>query len=298
MSYTPKAGELDAKVVAYFARHRGEELSAADIALKFDCPANLVEPSLSTAITSRTLERYRGAARGWTYRAGPRIGDVSTEAVKQAAAAKGKPAPTIVTLQDPRNGKTVQAVKREDLAAAGVKLSEPRTAKSGGSNTDHAAERQARDAKTAALTAANVALLHRVRAATAAQPPGLLELRLIVECLLESVLFTDDTPVLAALYNVEHERQIEQLVPTLDAQGLTRLAIDCALIGGITSTYWESTKPERLLQMAEAHGVPLVASEVADEPSTPSPAAPAAKKAAKNSKAKGALANMLEAAGV
>lgn len=213
------------------------------------------------------------------------------------AAAKGKPAPTIVTLQDPRNGKTVQAVKRDDLAAAGVKLSEPRTAKSGSSNTDHAAERQARDAKVAAATAANVALLHRVRAATAGQPPGLLELRLIVECLLEGVLFSDDSPVLAALYNVEHERQIEQLVPTLDAQGLTRLAIDCALIDGITSTYWESNKPERLLQMAEAHGVPLVASEVADEPSTPSPAAPATKKTAKGSKAKAAQPDLLEAAG-
>lgn len=130
MSYTPKAGELDAKVVAYFARHRGEELSAADIALKFDCPANLVEPSLSSAITSRTLERYRGTARAWTYRAGPRIGDVSTEAVKQAAAATAGRAPftlsaarfptapaaprkTRRTLPAPLADKALQAVEKD-----------------------------------------------------------------------------------------------------------------------------------------------------------------------------------------
>lgn len=75
MSYTPIPGSLADRVCAYFRRHSDEELSADDIALKFDSHANSVATSLAPSIGARYLERVRNAAsgRGYVYRAGTAI---------------------------------------------------------------------------------------------------------------------------------------------------------------------------------------------------------------------------------
>ena len=193
------------------------------------------------------------------------------------ATAKGKPAPTVVTLQDPRTGKTLQAINRQDLEAAGVKLTQPARNRSEHSAEKMSQQRERDKAKALELTEANKALLSRVREATRDTAPGLLELRLIAEALLRDAQYGDDGDVLLALYGVNDEEDLQQQLPTFDAAQLTRLVLDCLLVHGVNVSQWNlKDKPERLLQVAEAYGVPLVASEVIDEQ-----AAPSSKKAAK-----------------
>jgi ParB/RepB/Spo0J family partition protein len=195
------------------------------------------------------------------------------------AAAKGKAAPTVVTIQDPRTGKTVQAVNRNDLEAAGVKLAQPSRARAH-AHADQINQQRERDKALAQqLTDANKALLARVREATRDTPPGLLELRLIAEALLRETDYGEDGDVLLALYGLEGVDDLREQLPGFDAAQLTRLVLDCVLVQGVNVSLWNlKDKPERLLQVAEAYGVPLVASEVVEEGQAPPPAARAAKK--------------------
>ncbi|MBX3605331.1 MAG: ParB/RepB/Spo0J family partition protein [Piscinibacter sp.] len=211
--------------------------------------------------------------------------DVSEELKK--AKAKGKPV-ELVTILDPRSGKTTQAVKREDLVAAGVKKKEPAKR---AQQRDWQAEQREKEARAEQITARNKALLARVRAASLERAPGALELRMIAAALVELVIDSDDGDLLVELWQEhlpglagkswqrrrdEWSLQVEQLEP---AQ-LTRLCLDCVLLTNVhVSAYGIENEPTNLLAAAEEYGVPL--EEPADEgASTPSPAARAPEEAA------------------
>src|SRR5437764_5952582 len=97
--------------------------------------------------------------------------------VKALLAKAGKKAADVpvVTIQNPRDGKTVEAIRAEDLKAAGVKVKEQ--AKTAGGRYDYQAEQRKRaeeevrkKAKAAEETRLNQAVLLAVRQAAAGQP--------------------------------------------------------------------------------------------------------------------------------
>jgi hypothetical protein len=128
--YTPAAGALDGRVCAYFLKHRDEQLSPNDIALKFDAPVSLVEAALANAITTRLLERVRGGPGGrvWQYRAGQRIVALLITA---GAPATSKPPPFPPAAKRPRKPPVVvdaASIKIErDVALPEARFSKPRT---------------------------------------------------------------------------------------------------------------------------------------------------------------------------
>ncbi|WP_349281242.1 ParB/RepB/Spo0J family partition protein [Polaromonas hydrogenivorans] len=89
------------------------------------------------------------------------------EALKSANKGTAGPAVTTLTIQNPRDGKTIEVVKRKEAEAAGVKTP---PAKPVNSRTDWNAyeldrkeDEKAREAKAAEQTRINVAALHKVR---------------------------------------------------------------------------------------------------------------------------------------
>ena len=70
--YTPTAGSLPDRVCRYFAANPDEELSVADIALKFECVRGGVCNALQQAVTHGLLQRGHGAG-GTTFKAGANL---------------------------------------------------------------------------------------------------------------------------------------------------------------------------------------------------------------------------------
>lgn len=187
------------------------------------------------------------------------------EALKKA---KGeKPATSFV--QNPRNGKTVEVVKVDDLKAAGVKVAEPKASRSAGySNANYERERAERDDKAKANTERNMALLQRVRTAIAGQALGLVELRAIARVLMQ---YCDDS---ASLMTVRSDARWDDLVESIDKMDgaeLTQLCVDVVLVDGIEDNGWDQRKPAHLLAIAQHHGIAIGGDA--------SPKAPRAKKA-------------------
>jgi hypothetical protein len=92
MSYQPASGSLAARVCAYFAKHRDEVLSAADIALKFD--ASNVATNLATALTHKALERFKAKGSSvWQYRAGRNLDAALAAPPLEPSTPRPKPSP-------------------------------------------------------------------------------------------------------------------------------------------------------------------------------------------------------------
>lgn len=211
-------------------------------------------------------------------------------ALLKVSSVKGKAAitpPALVTIQDPRSGKTFEAVKRSDAEAAGVKL-KPTPKKH--APTDYAAqqrEREARHAETKrkceAETERRMALLQRVRGHIAQQARSAFDLGLVVRVAVAGVQWVDK-PALASLWGARSIDALEERLGSMSVADLTRVLLDCALVEGVRCDHDGvlSRRPQALDQAAKHYGVAI------DEPAdTPSSAARAPKQApAKKAKAK------------
>lgn len=202
--------------------------------------------------------------------------------------------PEIITIQDPRNGRTHQAYKVEDLQAAGVKG----VARKPAANTPahYEAERKKREeehrrdeAKAKAENSVRMAMLAKVREAIAASPRTAFDLRLIAPMVFAAVGW-HERPLLAEVCGFKDRVELERKIGQLDTQALTLFMIDCALVYDLAAPIHNLRgKPETLLLAAKEYGVDLdaVRREIERPAANPPPAAPAKERAkadAKNAK--------------
>jgi ParB/RepB/Spo0J family partition protein len=178
----------------------------------------------------------------------------------------------IVTIQDPRDGKTVEAVRVDDLKAAGVKVKEP--TKGGAGRYDHAADQKRRAdeharrrLKAAEDTRANLALLAAVRRAAAGQPLSTQVLQLVVAAAVRGVDY-EARSTLATLHECKTFEQLEKKVGQLPVDRLTTLLLDCALVDNVKADGYRADKPSALLAAAKHFGVDVdaIRKEVASTP--------------------------------
>lgn len=209
---------------------------------------------------------------------------------KKGGAAHDLVEPEVVVIQNPRDGTTVEAVKVEDLKAAGIKVPEPKRAASQGH--DWKAEQRKRDEQrkrneeTAVVERqVRVALLERVRTAAAITARSAFDLQMVAQCAYAGVEY-GDRPILAKLWGASSPTVLEKRIGQLSAEDVTTFLLDCALVASVhVDAYALSRQPERLLAAAKHYGVDAAAVRAdvqtpAPAGSTPSPAARAPKKAA------------------
>ena len=193
-----------------------------------------------------------------------------------------------VHIQDPRTGKTVAAVKRADLVAAGVLKADQAKAPqvSHQANEQRRQEERARElAKAEAESARRMALLRHVREMAAGRELGTFELRMTVAAALQGVPHYD-WQTLHELHGVNCREALQRKVDTLQPAELTALLLDCILVDNVRAQYYSlNDKPGPLLALANHYQVDAKAIMRAAEPApaegtaTPSTAGASAKKA-------------------
>lgn len=199
-------------------------------------------------------------------------GYVALKDVKaQLAKAGKKPADVaVVTIQDPRNGKTVEAIRTDDLKSSGVKVKE--AAKAG--RHDYEAqrrkdeeERRKREAKAAEDTRVNLAVLSAVREAAAGAPLSTLALQLVVSAAVKGVDY-EQRAVLAQLHDCKTIEALQKKVGQMPVDRLTTLLLDCSLVEDVRASTYRASKPEALLAAAKHYGVDVaeIRKAVADKP--------------------------------
>lgn len=163
-----------------------------------------------------------------------------------------KDRPKVVTIIDQRTGKTVQAVKRAELAEFGADAKEVATAKpSPQVNYDEQRKRQRAEAEQ--RTASNMALLKAVRAAAAKEPRGEVDLRLIARAM-ASYMPSDFADLVCDLH--DDGKNIDSLIDEAGADGLALLLLDMAMVDHVEIDAWQlNTEPEILLAAAAHYGV-------------------------------------------
>lgn len=196
--------------------------------------------------------------------------------VKKAldAASKGKPFPVkpqVVTIQNPRDGKTVKAVKVADLVSAGVMKAEDAKAKNADSWEERArrarAQRKLDEAKAETLTKQYVDLLDRVLDVLAGRERTAHDLYLVAAAAFKGVDWSEKD-LIAERWGFDDRQDFEERIGQLSVKQLNRLVMECAIINDVkVNAYSLDNKPELLLAMAKRLDVPL------EPASTPSPAA-------------------------
>lgn len=237
---------------------------------------------------ARTLVGADGKVKGG-YLPLASVKDELKRAKAKAQADGSIPMPAAVIIQDPRTGKTFEAVKESELVAAGVRTTGAAKAaakRTGNAYDPEAArlERQQRADLATAKTARNKRWLHAVREAAQAQARSEFDLRLICHWMLE---LADDCSesgldMLLELRGVQlHE--LRGQINLLPANELALLMLDLVLCRDCeVDGYDLTTEPEALISAAGQYGVDLQAldAEAADPALTPSAAAQAEHQAA------------------
>jgi ParB/RepB/Spo0J family partition protein len=176
--------------------------------------------------------------------------------VKAGTSAAQDVVPTIVTIQDPRNGNTVLAVKVSELQGAGVKV-EPKKAKT--AQHDYVAEQKKNAALATEKTAVNMALLAQVRQAAANTVRSAFDLQLIARTTWEGVEYLHRR-VIANLHGFETEGALGDRIGQMSADQLGLLCLDCALVEEVkVDGYRLKAEPTNLLQAAAHYGIELPA---------------------------------------
>jgi ParB/RepB/Spo0J family partition protein len=225
----------------------------------------------------------------------------------KAALKASKVKPATVLIQDPRGGKLFEAVKREDLQAAGLADKEAPAARGRTGGYDYEAdrrEREEREQQRLAETEANRRLLRAVHDAAGGRNRTTDELRLVLRHLIEELDNGEDGPELQRLYGDTPLHQMVKLLPTMTADALGLLLLDVLLVRGVECQYWQIGAPEPLVQMAELHGIDVDAARAepvqtpapAEAASTPSEAGAGAKKGARGKAAAKAAGHKATAA--
>lgn len=200
--------------------------------------------------------------------------------------------PQVITIQDPRTGKTVEAIKRDDLKSAGVKVKEaPKRPDYAEQQRKHEEERRKLEEKAKAERTFRRALLDRVRAAAATTERTALDLQLVAYAALAGVGYYDQD-VIADLYKAGNRAALEQRIARMDLATLSLFVLDCALVHSVgVRSHTITDKPEPLYTAAKQFGINVdqLRAELTGPASTPSPAAQAkgkAKASAKKTKPK------------
>jgi ParB/RepB/Spo0J family partition protein len=185
---------------------------------------------------------------------------------------------TVVRIQDPRTGKTHQAVKRADLQAAGVTVKEPRQSDRA-NYAEQERKRQeaqaAQEAKAKVERAVRRAVLTRITDLMATTERSEFDLQLIAERLWICISWPGKQ-FMASLYGASDPGQIDKRIKKMGPAELTVFLMQCALAGEASPLPYEiDRKPEYLLAAAQHYGVDVdqVRAELAEGASTPSPAA-------------------------
>lgn len=200
---------------------------------------------------------------------------------------KAEERPQTVLIQDQRTGKTVEAIKRSDLAGAGVKAPEAKSAHEANSARE-AAERKKWDDRAAVENKYRRALLDELRAVMQGQPRSLHELRALAKHAVRG-MYGDEATLMAELYGVEDTDDLQSLIETLSPDDIGMLLMDRLLVKGLIVRGYElkhardEGQKGNLHELATARGINLEAHRAhwntANGLSTPQPAAQAPKKA-------------------
>ncbi len=197
--------------------------------------------------------------------------DVKAELTRISKEAKASgteaPAVEIVTVQNPRDGKTIKAVKVATLQEAGGKVEEPATGRNNSAKNE--AEQKAKEEKAEADTAFYKALFLQVRTAASQAPRTTLDLQLIATRLFEYIDWSDKKIIAEAQGHKDDHAGISKLeksIGSMDAPSLAMLLLDCVLTEDLeVDAYWIDRKPEALLKAAKQYGVDVKASRKAHD---------------------------------
>jgi hypothetical protein len=186
---------------------------------------------------------------------------VALDKVKAALKAAGKK-PEIITIQNPRNGKTVKAVKVDTLPQAAM----PTPSKTG-ARTDYASETREREAQGKAESARRTQIFMATRAAAAGAQRTGAEARIVALHMIERSDH-DDRETINALWQMQPYADREQWEPKLEGMTLDEIALlmlDLAMVDNTTVSGWNlNLRAESLDALAKLHGTSI---------STPSTAA-------------------------
>lgn len=193
--------------------------------------------------------------------------------VKEALAKvkKGQPAAAVkpVLLQDQRTGKTLQAVRRKDLEAAGVKLPEAsaKQHQQDRQNERWERERAANEAAAKVESARRLRILDAVRAKIRATERSAFDLALVAGVAWAGVDWGDRATI-ARLWGLVHHEHMRARLGQLSVAELTLLILDCALVSQTTLSagcMTDKGQPDRrhenppLFAAAKHYGVDIAA---------------------------------------
>jgi ParB/RepB/Spo0J family partition protein len=242
-------------------------------------------------VVDGTAARNSISARGEIKGAYVALADVQAALKQQydkakTASAMVKAKPTVVLIQDPRTGKTHKAVKRTDLQAAGVKVTDASAQGSAAASAAHEArrkaEREAAEAKVKLECQLRRAVLSDIRDQILGRERDAFDLQLVAQAAWRGVEWRARN-LIAELWGFKSEHELDKRIGQMDLQQLPLFVMDCAIAPDcVVESYSLDRKPTTLLQAAKHYGVDVdqVRAEVAKNASTPSPAARAANKAA------------------
>ena len=161
-----------------------------------------------------------------------------------------------VLIQDPRTGKTHEAVEVKALQAAGVKVAEPEKRTNHQINHKKQEEdRLVKEEQARQMTTVNLELLQRVRRVIATTSRDAFDLTLVARTCLAGVRYRAKEQ-LASIWSCKSFEELEKKLGSMNVADLTRLMMDCALIDSVrVDSYQLNAKPEALLAAAKHYGV-------------------------------------------
>lgn len=251
------------KLPSYSKRHHGPEICTDPECFDEKKRAHLALRAQELQAKGKTVVAGNAAraaisAQGEVKGAYVALKDVKAELKK----ATGDTKPQVVTIQDPRTGKTFEAVKREDLVQVGVKV----PAAGSGPGSDRYAEQEARrkaeqareQAKVDAEKAARLRMLHAVRDAAASSERSAFDLRLIARAAIAGVEY-HNRDLLDQLWPGVLRNDGDDVLPGLGAQDLARLLLDCALVDELVPRWTHDLKqlPPNIQAAAQHYGIDL-----------------------------------------
>lgn len=250
---------------------------------------------------ARQLVDAQGQVKGG-YIALKDVKDELATAKKKVAKGVEIAPPAVVTIQDPRTGKTFKAVKADDLKAAGVKVKAPaesQQAKYAAQRARDEEQRRKRDEKAASETKVRLAVLDRTLEAMRGTPRTEVELLWMARRVFAGTGWKE-RELLADRHGFKSPDGLEKVLGQWPADRLGLFAVECVLIdqAHVQPHEVDRDKGELLFASAKQYGVDADAvraavqtpGPAADTPSTAAQAKKGAKKAvAKKTPAKGAV---------
>lgn len=186
-----------------------------------------------------------------------RGGYVELAKVKAALKKAGKDKATVYTVQNPRNGKTIEVVKTEDVPGLKANAAPtPARAQNDYGHAAHKARMEERDRQYRQHLASHLQLFKAVREAARQRARDEFDLRLVVTSALRGIGY-EDAEVLCEIWGYSDLKDLHADVATMPVDQLTRLLIDCALVENLGSPAWEfqHNQPERLYAAAAHYGL-------------------------------------------